>query len=274
MPTLHHALVTAKDASPSRWMLFLHGILGTGGNWRSVARQWVEQRPGWGAVLVDLRMHGQSQGFVAPHTLAACAEDLIALEGALPGPVDGILGHSFGGKVALEYLLRKGGNLELAYVLDSCPGPRPDYRGSEMTMGTLALLERMPPVLDRREDFVAWLEKEGVLRDMAQWLAMNVKRTPEGKFVYGVDLRAIHALLDDYFVRDLWRPIEAPPGRARIEMVIGGESPVVDAGDRQRAARAAERHPHRVRVTVVPGAGHWVHVDAPGAVLEALVAVT
>jgi pimeloyl-ACP methyl ester carboxylesterase len=274
MPTLHHALVTPKDVTPSRWMLFLHGILGTGGNWRTIARQWVEKRPRWGAVLVDLRMHGHSQGFAPPHTLAACAADLIALEAHVPGAIEGVLGHSFGGKVALEYLVRKGGDLALALILDSCPGARPDHRGSELTMGTLRLLERMPRELARREDFVAWLENEGVMRDMAQWLAMNVKRTPQGTFVYGVDLRAIHALLDDYFARDLWRPIEAPPGRARVELLVGGASPVLDDADRRRAARAAERNPHRVGVEIVPGAGHWVHVDAPRAVLEAIVRLT
>src|SRR5690606_41911913 len=43
-----------------RWMLFLHGILGRRSNWRSFSRRWVAARPGWGAVLVDLRGHGDS----------------------------------------------------------------------------------------------------------------------------------------------------------------------------------------------------------------------
>ena len=55
----------------------------------------------WRAVLVDLRMHGASQDFSPPHTLAACVADLRALENSI-GPFHGVIGHSFGGKVALE----------------------------------------------------------------------------------------------------------------------------------------------------------------------------
>src|SRR5688500_12574158 len=57
---LNHSLVTAPDAKPSRWLLFLHGLLGSGANWRSFARRLVEAHPSWGAVTVDLRLHGAS----------------------------------------------------------------------------------------------------------------------------------------------------------------------------------------------------------------------
>ena len=59
----HHALVTAEGGgAPSRWMLVLHGILGSGGNFRTIARRLVAARPEYGFALVDLRHHGQSPG--------------------------------------------------------------------------------------------------------------------------------------------------------------------------------------------------------------------
>lgn len=57
---LAHGIVTSRSADPDRYMLFLHGILGTRANWRGIARRFVDARPGWGAVLVDLREHGES----------------------------------------------------------------------------------------------------------------------------------------------------------------------------------------------------------------------
>ena len=52
--------LTVGERPPQKWLLFLHGILGSGANWRSFARKILEPRPHWGALLVDLRMHGQS----------------------------------------------------------------------------------------------------------------------------------------------------------------------------------------------------------------------
>src|SRR5687767_12064792 len=100
-PALAHAVLAPEGAAPRRWIMFLHGILGSGANWRSFAKGLLAACPGWGAVLVDLRMHGSSQGFAPPHTVAAAAADLASL--GLPGPLGAVVAHSFGGKVALAY---------------------------------------------------------------------------------------------------------------------------------------------------------------------------
>src|ERR1700679_538748 len=114
-----HARVTAPGAEPSRWMLVLHGILGSGANFRSFARRLAAARPDWGFVLVDLRMHGQSQEAPPPHTLAAAAEDLVRLGVELALPIAGVMGHSFGGKVALAYTGAAPRELEQVWVLDA-----------------------------------------------------------------------------------------------------------------------------------------------------------
>ena len=108
---LAHAIVTSpslpEGTSPPRLMLFLHGILGSGANWRTFAKQVVTAQPDWGAVLVDLRLHGDSREIVAPpHTISAAAGDVQELVGMLEASsssrVRGVLGHSFGGKIALD----------------------------------------------------------------------------------------------------------------------------------------------------------------------------
>ena len=264
MPELTHALVTSGSVTPVRWMLFLHGILGTGSNWRTFARQWVDRHPSWGAVLVDLRLHGSSQGLAPPHTLAACAGDLRALETALPGPIRGLLGHSFGGKVALEYLGLAPG-IEIAVVVDSTPGARPDARGSESTVRIVSLLERLPPVFASREAFIEEIVRAGNDRAIAMWLAMQVKpaRTGPG-YEWRIDLPGVRSLLDDYFERDAWEVLSRT--QSRVVLVIGGKSTVLSEADRERAAGLAKLRPN-VEVHTLPDAGHWVHVDAPEALL-------
>lgn len=271
MPHLEHDVLVPASGVASRHALFLHGILGTGANWRGFARRFLDARPGWGAVLVDLRMHGRSQGFAPPHTLNACVEDLAELLPGLAGPVACVIGHSFGGKVALSLASAGIAPLEDCFVVDSNPGPRQGGRGPESTLAVLDLLARAPGEFPTRQAFIAHLEAGGLSRGVAQWLAMNLVRTGE-KYTFLRDLDAIGALLEDYFAVDLWPVVEEPRGAGRFVVILGGRSTVLDGDARSRLTRAAERHPSRVCVHVIPDAGHWVHVDAPSALLELIVA--
>ncbi len=106
MTHLSHEIVEAPGGAPDRQLFVLHGIYGAGRNWGTVARRLVRARPRWRCVLVDLRSHGRSPP-LRPHTLEACAEDLLRLEDRV-GAADGVLGHSFGGKVAMVWAGRVG----------------------------------------------------------------------------------------------------------------------------------------------------------------------
>lgn len=256
MTLLAHTRVAAPQGAPERWCFFLHGILGTRANWRSFARKLVARDPRWGVVLVDLRNHGDSQGFAAPHTLDAVAGDLAALARAFDGGARAVLGHSYGGKAALAWVARERGALDRAVVVDSNPGPRPDARGSEGTLAVVAALARVGATFATRDAFVAALGAEGVGRDTALWLAMNLAREGDG-LRFRLDLAAIQAMLADYFARDLWAVVERPPGGVRVHLVAGARSDVLTEGDRARAG-----------ATVIEGAGHDVHVDAPDALLD------
>src|ERR1700730_2570534 len=104
MTSLAVAPVTAKDAAPDRWIVFLHGILGSGANWRTFARQITAARPPWGALLVDIPLPRDSAvGFDPPHPLESAARDIVFAIQARPGTsVHAVLGHSFGGKVGID----------------------------------------------------------------------------------------------------------------------------------------------------------------------------
>lgn len=263
----HHALVTAPGAAPSAWMLVLHGILGSGANWRTFARRVVEARPGWGLVLVDLRGHGQSQDPPPPHTLATAAEDLVRLGARLGLDVRGVMGHSFGGKVALAYLAQR--RVERALVLDSDPGARPEGHRDPTSGGVISLLSTIPQPIPSREAFLEQAQAHGLSRAVAEWLAMNVRRAEDGLRLR-LDLKILRALLDDYFAQDLW-PVVEDPGRAgQLRVVLGGRSTSVPEDTQARLRELAAREP-RLSVRVLPEAGHWVHVDDPDGLLAAVI---
>ncbi|NOY91658.1 MAG: alpha/beta hydrolase [Deltaproteobacteria bacterium] len=266
MTPLAHTRLVAPGANASRDFYFLHGVLGSRSNWRSVARRLVAGRPDIGAVLVDLREHGDSGARPGPSTLASCTADLDGLAEHLGRPVAGVLGHSFGGKVALRWSQDRGASFDEVWVVDSTPGARPDRHGSERLLEVLAALRVMPRSWPTRGDLVRRLVSMGFSESLAQWLAMNLRPEVDGGLVFSVDLDAIEALLDDYFAQDLWPAVEGSEVGA-LHLVVGGRSNVFDIDDRARARAIAARRPN-VHTHILPDAGHFVHVDAPDDLLR------
>ncbi|HEX5655945.1 MAG TPA: alpha/beta hydrolase [Polyangiales bacterium] len=265
-PIVHTSQVRSPDGEPTRALLFLHGILGTGPNLRGLAQAFVRADPSLAIQLVDLRLHGKSRAFAPPHDVRACARDLVALESTLALPVIGVLGHSFGGKVALAYHAERP-DLTRVITLDSDPGSRPDRVGSEQTTAVLEMLDRAPRLYARRDDFIELVHAEGHSRAVADWLAMNLERRADG-FHLQIDLPGINALLDSYFASDLWSVLEQ--SHAQVEIVVGGRSQVWDRAHLARVAALAANKPS-LRVHVLPEAGHWVHVDDPSGLRAALI---
>ena len=105
-------------------------------------------------------------------------------------------------------------------------------------------------------------------------LSRLVSARSESPERFAVDLDAVKAMLDDYFALDRWDVIESPPGRAHLTFVMGELSPVLLPEDRARLRAAAANRPDRVACHEIARAGHWVHVDAPHALLEIVTAAT
>ena len=282
--TLALTTIPASSGHPRDVFVFLHGILGSGANWRGFAKRLLESLPDTEAWLVDLRLHGRSTGFAAPHTVEACAKDLAELVAARRGPngssgpngpsrpVTRVLGHSFGGKVALAYA-KTNPELHRVFVVDSNPGPRPSGRGSETTLKVIELLGAAPPSYASREAFAAHFRAEGLEPGIVAWLGMNLVAGPNGEgFVFRIDLRAVHELLDDYLFRDLFPVVENPIQGSPTKFVFfaGELSQTLDDDARARLREDARAMPDRVALEVIPGAGHWVHVDAPDALRKAI----
>lgn len=256
-----HALVTASGAQPSRYMFVLHGIFGSGGNFRTFVRRLADACPDWGFVLVDLRGHGQSLGAPPPHTVESAAQDLERLRTHLGLNIRGIMGHSFGGKVTLAYAALRPDELDEVWVLDSTPSVRADGMKAVGAARVLDTLDALPATFSPREFFFEQMAASGMSRPEIDWLAMNVRREGDA-FRFRLDLPTIRALLEDYFTRDLWFAVEQVDLRRRLGFVIGGKSITVSPADRDRLAKLAAVTP-QLEVHTLENADHWVHVDDP-----------
>jgi pimeloyl-ACP methyl ester carboxylesterase len=251
----------------------LHGALGAAHNFRSFARRLAAEKPDYRFVLVDLRNHGASQGASPPHTIEACVHDLFELAAELGVTPRAVIGHSFGGKVALTYsrsVARGSAPTELAqslsqvWALDSDPGTqRPDP--SHEVLRVLRALRTESGPFESRGAAIAGLARHGLSSGLSNWLATNLDRRDEG-YVWRLDVSAIEELMADYFTEDLWPYLEAARGVPHHHLVVADRSDRWTGTMRERAAQL----PREASVTVheLADSGHWVHVDNPDGLLR------
>jgi pimeloyl-ACP methyl ester carboxylesterase len=256
---LSHSILGPPDA-PSA-VAFCHGILGSGRNWRSFARKLVDALDGqWCAVLVDLRNHGDSPRTPPPNTVPACAADLAALEASLR-PFDAVVGHSFGGKVALSYTAQLPEALSTAWILDADPGPLKGANDQHEVARVIAALRAIPVPLQRRDAVQAHLLERGFSEGLAQWMMTNLRRG-DGGLVWRFDIDAVEQMIGDYFTRDLWDTLEIPIADLDIHLVRAADSA------RWSNAMAERAQTSFATLHTLPDAGHWLHVDNPAGLLQ------
>ncbi len=264
----HFSAVQSDTASPpSRWLVVLHGIYGRGGNWRRVARALTTMRPQWGVLLVDLRMHGRSMHAPPPHTVAACASDVLSLIDAQAKEgrqACSIMGHSFGGKVALEVFSQRT-DLDGLWLIDSSPSKRLGAMSdpANTVVSVLRMLAALETHFSSRPAFVREVTQRGFSLPLAQWLAMNLEA--EGsRYRMTLDPYAMESLLIDYFSTDLWPAVES--STRPIHVAVATTRSAISALDRQRFLGSSQVCVHDVE------GGHWLHVDALNTLVELIAA--
>jgi esterase len=250
-------------------VVFLHGIMGSRGNWKSFARRLVAARPDVCAIVVDLRHHGDSHGPSNNNTVSACAEDVHALIASLQRRADVWIGHSFGGKVATIAALepRFSPHGAALWSLDSPPGSR-SFRGDSEVEKVIAAVRSVPmPATDRR-DVVAWLQQQGLSMSLCQWMTTNLRRDDQdGLLHWKMNLVAIEELLHSFGDTDAW-PLIDDRNDGSVWMVRGGRSDRWRDDERHHIERSVARG--LIRDHVIPNAGHWLHTDDPDALLQHL----
>ena len=171
-----------------------------------------------------------------------------------------MLGHSFGGKVALE--LSRHRALSHLFLADSLPAARPEREGSAGTVRVVQMLKTLPAHFHDRPAFHAYVMELGFSKELALWLGQNLDPLSGGGYELGLDVDRIETLLHDYFVCDLWSAIDPPPGTMQSHVIIAGRSTVFGDDDRAFAFDLATRR-DRVHTHVLEKADHWVHIDDP-----------
>ncbi len=235
-------------------VLLLHGFLGSGRNLSTLARRWSAADPSLRIILPDLTGHGTSPPLPPHADLTTLAQDALALVHAL-GVVPHWVGHSLGGRVALQARLLDPAAVPRITLLDIAPGALPAGDGVVET------LVDAPDHAPDRATIHAFLTARGIPEGIAQWLMMNLTRDNTG-VRWNVDRQALLRLRFTGNTQDLWPAVES--GGGNITVIRGGDSGYVRDEDVERLQRAG------IVTHTLQNAGHFIHMDAPDALLQLL----
>jgi len=203
------------------------------------------------------------------------------------GPVDAVLGHSLGGKIAMALVrdhlygagacaaVREGGHV---WVLDSQPRAQAPGAGETDVMRVLRAVQEYAgggAPIDRAR-FRTQLEGRGFGAAIVNWLVSSgIRRRRragpggEGQYELTFDIRGAQDLLRDYMRQDYMDVLRRPPPGVRVHHMRGSVSDrfsPADIAELDGAAAAADGF----CTHVLEGAGHWLHHDAPRAFVDAI----
>jgi pimeloyl-ACP methyl ester carboxylesterase len=277
--TLHHEWIGSNSSSSGGdSIVFLHGLFGNGKNLKTLAKKVVAVKETSG-VLVDLRGHGRSLSQSGPHTFDACVRDVHTT--LLPSsirPCSTIMGHSWGGRIALQYvhfLLENNNNntnavLPELWLLDTVPG-----KAHDSVEQVLEAVQRIKDLSIDKQTVALQLENEhGLERGIAQWLAASIKK--DGNcYTWGFDVEVVKNILPEFKHQDVIGMMETivKEGGGRVHLVRGGANTAWDESPStlSQLHELEQHHKHAFQVHILPKAGHWVHVDDLPGLLELVV---
>ena len=180
-PLLHYKSF-GDEANPS-CVILLHGMLGNMDNWRSQAKRLSSH---FRVITPDLRNHGDS-AHLSGMRYQDMANDVLALSHHLGIESFDLLGHSMGGKIAIEIALSQAKKLKRLVVVDIAPKSYPLWH--LVTFKALLSL----PVADLKSRSQADEVLSSQIDDPFEraFLLKNLKSNQTGGYTWSCDLQEI-----------------------------------------------------------------------------------
>lgn len=244
--------IVSGDGFP---LIILHGLFGSLDNWYSISKALAKV---FMVVTVDLRNHGRS-----PHSLIfnyeVMAQDVLELLDELKLEKASLLGHSMGGKVAMQFVSTYPDRLRSLVVVDIAPRSY-EANHTEIIQSMMSLNLRS---FQTRAELDTELQKS--IKDylVRQVILKNVGRDNLGKFFWKIGLEEIAKNYNEINREIIFlRKIDNP-----TLFVRGAKSSYINDNDIVEIKKTFSN----VEVVTIAEAGHWVHADAPTEFLRRVV---
>lgn len=240
-----------KTEGSGQPILLLHGLFGSLDNLGLLARDLSQDHY---VLSVDLRNHGRSP-HNAVHDYDSLARDVLRLLEELNLSQVTVIGHSMGGKVAMNLAPLCPERIKQLIVMDMAPVAYQQHRHDEVFAGIAAVADATPA---SRTEAMALLSQHIEMEGVKQFLGKSLYKAEHGlawRFNYT-------ALKQQYEHIIGWQTI-AP--QSLPTLFIKGEQSDYITADYQQAILA--QFPN-ARAHVVANTGHWLHAEKPAMVLK------
>lgn len=231
-------------------LIILHGLFGISDNWVTLGKQFGK---GFRVLIPDLRNHGRS-----PHSerfdFASMEQDILELiEEETVGAVM-LLGHSLGGRVAVNLAIHYPDRIQKLVVVDISLRKYSPRREHLDLLDAMHALDLSQPT--RRTELEEQLRQRIPSQKVRQFLLKNLYWNESGKLAWRLNLPVIAESLPGIFDG------AAVTGRymgptlfirgERSDYILDSDLPAIH-----------EKFP-ATTVRTIRGATHWVHADNPG----------
>ena len=230
--------------------VILHGFLGMGDNWKTLATQFAED--GYALHLVDQRNHGRSfhsdefnYDILATDIKAYC--DHHGLDKII------LLGHSMGGKTAMKFAVKFPEIVEKLIIADIAPKYYAPHH--QQILEGLAALNNNPEALKSRGDadeFMAQYIQDWGTR---QFLLKNLYWKKDKTLALRMNLEVLSS--NPEAIGEALEPEEIYNGE--VLFLRGSKSNYIQDDDFELVKK---HFPHST-IQTISDAGHWLHAENP-----------
>lgn len=231
-------------------LLILHGLFGSLANWGWHSKQLADE---YAVIGMDLRNHGES-----PHAdelnYPVMAEDVRETLQHLGIDKCSIIGHSMGGKVAMQLALNYPDMVNKLIIVDIAPVTYPSKADGHLRVmeGMNALnLGEISNRADAEELLEDYIEDEATRK----FVLTNIVRNEDGSYGWRLNLPAIEKHYDE--LRQ--KPTGENPFNGPTLFVRGDLSNYIH---KKHEPEILELFPN-ASVKSIMECGHWLHADKP-----------
>jgi pimeloyl-ACP methyl ester carboxylesterase len=235
-------------------LLIIHGLFGMSDNWIGIAKDLSQK---YLVYILDMRNHGRSP-HVDSFTYPEMVEDIYEFLTDFNHRQVSIIGHSMGGKIAMNFALEYPHRIKKLVVIDIAPRRYPVFH-QEILQGLQSIKLHNLTTRNEADNQLANFVSSKRIR---QFLLKNIYRKDDGSYAWRINLPVIIKNIEEISCEISSKIAFEQP----TLFIKGGASEYITQQDESEIKSQFSAS----KILTIPDASHWVHSEAPDAVYEAI----